>query len=508
MIKSALMTSSVQDVVKENGTTPADPFDDGAGSIRANRAVNPTLVFDENTADFRAAGADVLHRIDLNLASIDAPVMAGEITTRRTAINVTGVDQELTVHTTAPAGSQIIVSRHAPGPAVAQPANALGVGANKSLTFWVTIDGSEQAPGQYFGQITLDPVQAGATAVVIPVAWTKKQGAVTLTNTCSPTSFAAVVGVAHCAATMTNLARVPANTNLNVSGSPHELEFSNPSGSATLVGRGDGVSWNGTLAAAIPAQVTSITPGSDPDIGGYFDISPFGIAKLSAGDDTITPITVPAFNYGGETYTSLGVGSNGTLVIGGGSAADATPFFQSFPNPARPNNVVAPFWTDLNPGAIPGTARGGVRAVLLSDSVAHKRWILVDWFQVPNFGGGVTHSFQVWIETNTLSNGSPTADGERISIEYLTTGPGDAGVGGAGYGAENSDGSSGKNISPAPADNSQYTVNLVPPTPGGSATVHYDASSKKPGTYKSIADVTSNVTAGITRSVQTLTVTP
>ena len=38
-IKSALMTSSLQDVLKENGVTPSDPFDRGAGSIRANRAV-------------------------------------------------------------------------------------------------------------------------------------------------------------------------------------------------------------------------------------------------------------------------------------------------------------------------------------------------------------------------------------------------------------------------------------------------------------------------------------
>ena len=52
-IKSALMTSSVQSVVKEDGATPADPFDMGAGSIRADRAVNPTLVFNETAARLR-----------------------------------------------------------------------------------------------------------------------------------------------------------------------------------------------------------------------------------------------------------------------------------------------------------------------------------------------------------------------------------------------------------------------------------------------------------------------
>ena len=53
-IKSALMTSAAQGVVKEDGVTPADPFDDGAGSIRVDRAVNPTLVFDETFDDFVA----------------------------------------------------------------------------------------------------------------------------------------------------------------------------------------------------------------------------------------------------------------------------------------------------------------------------------------------------------------------------------------------------------------------------------------------------------------------
>lgn len=96
-IKSALMTSSVQTVVKEDGVTPASVFDDGAGSIRADRAVNPTLVFNETYDDFVAAGTDPLHRIDLNLASIDATTMSGSITTQRTAINVSGQSQKLDV---------------------------------------------------------------------------------------------------------------------------------------------------------------------------------------------------------------------------------------------------------------------------------------------------------------------------------------------------------------------------------------------------------------------------
>ena len=109
-IKSALMTSSVQDVVKENGSTPASVFDDGAGSIRADRAVNPTLVFNETYSDFVAAGSDKLHRVDLNIPSIDETTMSGSITTQRTAINVSGANQTLDVNMTAPAGVTITVN--------------------------------------------------------------------------------------------------------------------------------------------------------------------------------------------------------------------------------------------------------------------------------------------------------------------------------------------------------------------------------------------------------------
>ena len=72
-VKSALMTSAVTYVLKEDGVTPADPFDTGAGSIRADLAVDPTLTFDETAANYFASAADPLGRIDLNVPSVDAP---------------------------------------------------------------------------------------------------------------------------------------------------------------------------------------------------------------------------------------------------------------------------------------------------------------------------------------------------------------------------------------------------------------------------------------------------
>ena len=40
------------------------------------------------------------------------------------------------------------------------------------------------------------------------------------------------------------------------------------------------------------------------------------------GDETIANFNVPAFLYGGDTYTRIGVDSNGYIVVGGGTSAD------------------------------------------------------------------------------------------------------------------------------------------------------------------------------------------
>ena len=53
-IKSAIMTTAKTTVVKEDQTTPADPFDDGAGRVDLNRAGDPGLTFDESAARYAA----------------------------------------------------------------------------------------------------------------------------------------------------------------------------------------------------------------------------------------------------------------------------------------------------------------------------------------------------------------------------------------------------------------------------------------------------------------------
>jgi len=502
MIKSALMTSAAQGVVKEDGITPATPFDDGSGSIRVNRAINPTIVLDETYADFVASAGDPLHRIDLNIASVNAPTMSGFITTKRTLTNVSGADLKLGISTQAPAGVTISVTDKegkSGNGTVALKAD------NPTTDIWITISAPTIANGQYFGRITLTAGK-GNNDVTIPVAFFKKQGAVTLTQSCTPTTFS-TNAAAQCSATVANFAPVTANVNLTVASPDKGLTYSAVTGGATLGFKGESVNWNGSLTPSIPPQIVSITPSNN--IGGYFPLSAVGVAPIAGvGDDTITNFTVPTFFYGGEAYTSVGVVSNGYLVVGGGNSSDVVFAPQTFPNTARPNNVLALLWNDLNPGS--AAAGNNIKIAVLSDGPAGAAtttsWLVVDWATVKNFSNATTHSFEVWIRLARGAAGT-TASSEQVSFTYGTanTASPDPGSGGN-SGAENRNGTSGKNLA-TPANDTEWLVNTTGPQAGGTKTITYQASADKAGTYRSVASMTSDVTAGTTEAVVTLDIT-
>lgn len=497
-IKSALMTSSVQSVVKEDGVTPADAFDMGAGRIQVDRAVSPTLVFDENYADF-AAAEDPLARLDVNIPSIDATTMSGQITTSRTAINVTGKNQKMGVSVVSPPGAAIAVSSNAPKKGVpSKTVTSIQFNAKKPTTFWVTITGPDLADGQYFGQITLVG-GGGANNVVIPVAFVKKQGDVTLDYDCSPATFASKTGSSHCSATVTNqVSTSPVSANLSVDAGKLTVKNAVVSTGTKVGMKAGALQWSGTLSATQPPSIVSVAPGTGP-AGGYLPLSLFGIPPIAGvGDETITNFGVPTFYFGGEPYTSLGVVSDGYLVVGGGDSSDVNFAPQTFPSTSRPNNVLAPVWTDMNPAF-----GGAIRIGTLTDG--SNTWIVVDYGAVRNFDNVTTHTYEVWIQVSGGAAGTGPVS-EQVTYSYDTVGAGDPAVG-ANWGAENRAGTSGVNLASQPADGSEYVVTTSPPVAGGSATLEFDVSSKKAGTFPTFAQMTSDVTQGITQVDRTLTAT-
>jgi subtilisin family serine protease len=119
MVKSALMTTARQDVFKEGGVTPADPFDMGAGHVDPPDMFDPGVVYDvgnfagqgglyEYAGVACGVGLDLLGACELlgqlgfnevsdfNQASIASGSLAGRQTFVRTVTNVTGGDLTLT----------------------------------------------------------------------------------------------------------------------------------------------------------------------------------------------------------------------------------------------------------------------------------------------------------------------------------------------------------------------------------------------------------------------------
>lgn len=455
-VKSALMTSSLQKVTNADGTV-AGVFDRGAGSIRADRAVAPSLTFAFSNADITGVVTDALHRVDLNLASVQVNPLPGAIETVRVAKNVSGKTQSYKVVAKGADGLKITVT---PSKFTLKP------GAKAKLK--VLLDGTATAKGWHQGEITIYPSRGNV--VELPVAVNTGDAAITLTQTCDPTTIV-LQGQTTCTVSATNTLPVEAPAKIvvpTVSGLP-----------ITTVGApahktSKGAVWEGTLSPALAPTITSITPGETP-AGGYLPLSAFGIPPVAGvGDETMTNFSTPAFKFGQETYTAIGVDSNGYVVVGGGSSEDnnccnLTPL----PNTARPNNVLAPYWTDLDLSTAGGA--GALRVGTLTDGVTS--WIVVDYNAVEEYGTNAPNSFQIWIQTG---------DTEGISYGYgALSAIGSPLV----AGAENRDGTSGVNI--VPATNAQFVVTTAGPTPGGSVTFDYSARGEKKGTYTLAARLTS-----------------
>lgn len=475
-IKSAMMTSSLQSVLKEDGVTPADPLDRGAGSIRANRALNPTVTFDVDADEYLASAADPLGRLHLNLPSVYADPMAGAVTTERTLTNVSGARQTINLSATSADGTTITVKP-----------KRMDFRPGASETFRITIDGTNAADGWYFGQILLD-VRGAGTDAVIPVAFNKTQGDVSLDHFCDPTELG-VGETAECAVTATNLAAAPAQVSLDVTTTAKTSELRITDVSDPGQRRGNGFRWSGTLSPALAPTIDAITPGGSP-AGGYLPLSGFGIAPIGGmSDEAIVNFNTPAFQYGSEVYTSIAVDSNGYVVVGGGTAEDndcCAP--QTFPDPTRPNNVLAPYWTDLNPGT-----GGAVRLGILGDGT--NDWLIADWEAVDTFGQPASaSSFQVWIQLGAT-------EGTWFTYGALSA----PSIDGLSVGAENRDGTSGVNLGAAPTA-ADYTITTSPPAAGGSVTITYGAEARKVGTYDVVANMTTDIMNSATRVPVRLTV--
>ena len=153
--------------------------------------------------------------------------------------------------------------------------------------------------------------------------------------------------------------------------------------------------WSGML----DALTLEVTPSPSPF--GYVPLDLFfpPLPCSSVCDDTFISLSGFSFDYAGETYTDAVMSSNGFIVAGTDATDAFTPSNQNLPDPATPNNVIAPFWTDIDMDGSSATDSGaGIwYGGVLSDGV--NNYLILEWQGVELFGvPGPTYTMQIWIQ--------------------------------------------------------------------------------------------------------------
>jgi hypothetical protein len=388
-IRSALMTTSITDVLKEDLETPADPFDFGAGRIDIGEAIFAPLTIDETAERFFAMGNDPVQAVHLNLPSVNAPVMPGRLTTTRVVTNASGLTERFEVTTDAPEDSTITV----------RPRN-FRLPPGGSVTLTITIESDAPVDEQRFGTILLNS-RAGQQ-LHLPVAFIHTQGSANLSQSCSPATVQ-VGGQSTCQVEAANNSFEDQVVNLDTEVS-RNLRVLSVEGAAMIDRRH--VQLHGVTLAGAQPGVPSVDPGASP--AGYLPLDEFGgTIQEPIGDEEIINFTVPPFEFAGATWAEVGVDSNGYLIVGGGAADDNNCCeLPDGPDPARPNNMLAPLWSDLD-----GTNGEGILVNILTDGV--NDWLVFE-YRVTDFGGTEPRIFQVWIGLNGTEDISYTYDPENL----------------------------------------------------------------------------------------------
>lgn len=403
-IKSALMTTARTSVLKEDGTTPATPFDDGSGRVDLARAGNPGITFDVAASTYETE-LDALW--NANYPSLFLPAMPGLMTVFRTAHDVTGLASQWQIVATSPDDVLVTV------PAL------LDVPANGDAMLPITIDARSVPLGETRHAVLTLTKTGAASGLTFPITLVRGQPAVEITNTCVPATFA-VDTTTTCTVTLENRSFAPVTFSLRQR-FPAQVKLK----TVTLVGAtatDKRVLLDGTLFARQGPQIAVVpATGADAPAFPYVDASVGTCGPIGSAADEIyyTWTNVPSFAWGGKSWTGMMMASNGYMVVNGAGADDFASVNQLLPDERRPNNVLAPFWTDLFPGTL---GAGEMRYCWYT--VGATTWGLWDWRAVRNRANNRLNSFQVrvrfgGVEDVTFAYGSEVSPG---SDRLLTVG--------------------------------------------------------------------------------------
>lgn len=422
-IKSALMmTSKSYNNFKEDGVTPTDAFDVGAGRIDLTLAPYSGLVLNETPENFLAAdpakGGDPK---TLNIASMQDSNCVGKCSWTRTVTNVTGHRASWKLKAKGPDGIDFKV----------KPRRiSLRNGESREIT--ISADTTLATEGWNFAELQLDRRGWGwGPDLHMPIAIlpANSTNADVFNNTVDKKQ-AKRKDILNYELKITN-GQLGGTIDLS-NALPRPLKYVEDSAtievtkgetlSPLTVENGE-ITWSGTL------EVGELNLTESPAPFGYVPMSnfadPFGCPEDNCDDGGVI-LDVPSFKYNGQMYNQVIWSVNGTLQAGseGGQAVSAST--QHLPDTTPPNNLMAPFWADLNMG-VNGDGAEWYVAVLNAGS---DQYTVYEWNNIPLFGDSDTrYTFQIWIQNgdsgniwfvyDRIDNPAP-ANGVSIGVENAT----------------------------------------------------------------------------------------
>jgi subtilisin family serine protease len=316
-IKSALMTlASAKRLFDEDGTTPFDPFDAGAGRLAIKKAADVPITFDVTSSDFE------LHRSDLwnvNMPGLYLPNVASTFSVVRTAHSVLAVPRTLKLKVAAPTDLVVTVPPSITIPAGGDTAFPIQVdvtavperevrhaaiiftGGGPQLRFPITVRKISDATTLYGGNASGSAITPGGVVILDQAI-----GAGTLLG--DPVTPGGLTGIGF-----TSSGRLYGTS---ISGGASKLVEIDPDTGGLLATIG--FITDGPTGIAISIGDLAVQPGTDVL---------FGIRSNSDG-----------FGLGGQLYTINAATAVGTFVgdtgtcVGGGLAfgPDGTLYFTSF----------------------------------------------------------------------------------------------------------------------------------------------------------------------------------
>ncbi len=161
-VQSAMITTALDDVIrKEDGSTPGDAFDEGAGRIDLTGAARAGLVLDATTAEYEGAnpatGGDPT---TINLASLGNADCQGECTWTRVVRNPGDTATTWRAVSDGPRGLDLTISPR-----------RFTVNPGEEMTLKVTADVAGQPVGEWlFGSVRFVPRDKGVPESHFPVA--------------------------------------------------------------------------------------------------------------------------------------------------------------------------------------------------------------------------------------------------------------------------------------------------------------------------------------------------